>query len=100
MQLNYILSKELAGKMILAHPPEPRKELLLSPPGDGIYLGKPAFSNPVFWDFRKLINPHISIVGITGSEKVIFGQVIPNPRLSCGIPMQLFLTGLANTSNG
>ncbi|MEK6979209.1 MAG: ATP-binding protein [Candidatus Micrarchaeota archaeon] len=70
MQLNYILSKELAGKMILVHPPEPRKELLLSPPGDGIYLGKTRFlGTPVFWDFRKLINPHISIVGITGSGK-------------------------------
>ena len=72
MQLNYILSKELAGKMILVHPPEPRKELLLSPPGDGIYLGKTRFlGTPVFWDFKKLINPHISIVGITGSGKSI-----------------------------
>ena len=100
MQLNYILSKELAGKMILAHPPEPRKELLLSPPGDGIYLGKPAFSNPVFWDFRKLINPHISIVGITGSGKSYLVKSFLTRASLCGIPMQLFLTGLANTSNG
>ena len=70
MQLGYILSKELASRMILVHPPEPRKELLLSPVTDGIYLGKTRFlGTPVFWDYKKLINPHIAIVGITGSGK-------------------------------
>ena len=70
MQLGDILSKELASRMILVHPPEPRKELLLSPVTDGIYLGKTRFlGTPVFWDYKKLINPHIAIVGITGSGK-------------------------------
>jgi DNA helicase HerA-like ATPase len=56
--------------MILVHPPEPRPELLLSMPGDGIYLGKTRFLHtPVFWDHRKLINPHIAVVGITGAGK-------------------------------
>lgn len=65
-----MLSKELAKKMILVHPPEPRKDLLLSEPSDGIYLGKTRFlGTPVFWDYKKLVNPHIAIVGITGSGK-------------------------------
>lgn len=56
--------------MILVHPPEPRSELLLSRPSDGIYLGKTRFlGTPVFWDYRKLINPHVAIIGITGSGK-------------------------------
>jgi DNA helicase HerA-like ATPase len=65
-----MLSKELARNMILVHPPEPRKELLLSPPTQGVYIGKTRFlSTPVFWDPKKLINPHIAILGITGSGK-------------------------------
>lgn len=70
MELNHTFSGELAGKMILVHPPEPRKELLLSSPTEGIYIGKTRFlGTPVFWDFHKLINPHVAIVGITGSGK-------------------------------
>ena len=67
---SYMLSKEIARKMILVHPPEPRKELLLSPPTQGVYIGKTRFlKTPVFWDPSKLINPHIAIIGITGSGK-------------------------------
>lgn len=70
MKSSYMLSKELARKMILVHPPEPRKELLLSAPSDGVYIGKTRFlRTPVFWDPHKLINPHIAILGITGSGK-------------------------------
>jgi len=70
MKLSYMLSKEVARKMILVHPPEPRKELLLSGPSEGVYIGKTRFlRTPVFWDPSKLINPHISIIGITGAGK-------------------------------
>jgi len=70
MKLSYLFSKDLARRMILVHPPEPRKELLLSMPEEGVYIGKTRFLHtPVFWDHRKLINPHIAIVGITGSGK-------------------------------
>ncbi len=65
-----MLSKEIARKMILVHPPEPRKELLLSLPSQGVYIGKTRFlRTPVFWDPSKLINPHLAIIGITGSGK-------------------------------
>ena len=70
MQISELFSKDLAKKMILVHPPEPRKDLLMSPPSEGIYLGKTRYMNvPVYWNFKKLINPHIGIVGITGSGK-------------------------------
>lgn len=70
MKASYLLSKELARKMILVHPPEPRKNLLLSDPDRGVYVGKTRFLHtPVFWDPSKLINPHIAIIGITGSGK-------------------------------
>lgn len=68
MKLSYMFSTELARRMILVHPPEPRKELLLSSPSDGVYIGKTRFLHtPVFWDPSKLINPHLAIIGITGS---------------------------------
>jgi len=70
MQISSLFSKDLAKKMILVHPPEPRKEFLMSPPSEGIYLGKTRFMNvPVYWNYKKMINPHIGIVGITGSGK-------------------------------
>lgn len=70
MKTNYMLSAELAKKMIIVHPPEPRKELLLANPNEGVYIGKTRYlRTPVFWDPSKLINPHISIIGITGSGK-------------------------------
>lgn len=70
MKATYMLSNQLAKKMIIVHPPEPRKELLLSRPTEGVYVGKTRFMHtPVFWDPSKLINPHIAIIGITGSGK-------------------------------
>lgn len=70
MKSSYMLSKELARNMIFVHPPEPRKDLLLSDPMQGVYIGKTRFlGTPVFWDPKKLINPHIAILGITGSGK-------------------------------
>jgi DNA helicase HerA-like ATPase len=70
LKSSYMLSKEVARKMILVHPPEPRKDLLLSLPSQGVYIGKTRFlRTPVFWNPSKLINPHIAIIGITGSGK-------------------------------
>ena len=101
MQLGYILSKELASRMILVHPPEPRKELLLSPVTDGIYLGKTRFlGTPVFWDYKKLINPHIAIVASRAAERA----TSPNPSSPAhpcyGTPTPSSWTGSANTTNG
>ena len=70
MKITNLFSSELSKRMILVHPPEPRSEMLLSLPSAGVYLGKTRFLHtPVFLDYRKLINPHIAIIGITGSGK-------------------------------
>ncbi len=70
MKLQYLSSKELASRLPFTHPPEPRKEFLISSPSEGVYIGKTKFLNvPVFWNPEKLINPHIAIIGITGSGK-------------------------------
>ncbi|MBU0586239.1 ATP-binding protein [Candidatus Micrarchaeota archaeon] len=70
MQAMGLMSTDIAIRLPLIHPPEPRKEHLLSNPTDSIFLGKTKWlSTPVFWDYRRLINPHIAIVGITGSGK-------------------------------
>lgn len=65
-----MLSKEIAKRMLLVHPPEPRKDMLLAMPSQGVYIGRTRFlRTPVFWDPSKLINPHIAVIGITGSGK-------------------------------
>lgn len=65
-----MLSKEIAKRMLLVHPPEPRKDMLLSMPSAGVYIGRTRFlRTPVFWDPSKMINPHIAVIGITGSGK-------------------------------
>ncbi len=68
--LSSLMTRDIAKRLLLVHPPEPKKEYLMSNPDDSIYIGKTKWlSVPVFWDYRKLINPHIAIVGITGSGK-------------------------------
>ncbi len=70
MDLTEHLTSQMAQRLFLVHPPEPTPELLLSDPAEGIYIGKTRWLNvPVFWDYKKLINSHIAIVGITGSGK-------------------------------
>ncbi len=65
-----LFTKDIARRLLLVHPPEPRKEDLLSNPSNSIYIGKTKFNSvPVFWDYKKLINPHIGIVGVSGSGK-------------------------------
>ena len=70
MRLNTQLTSEMAKRLFLIHPPEPRVDLTVSSPLEGIYIGKTRWLNvPLFWNYNKLINPHIAIVGITGSGK-------------------------------
>ncbi|MCP4647226.1 MAG: ATP-binding protein [bacterium] len=70
MELKEHLTSQMAQRLFITHPPEPRPSLLLSGPTEGIYVGKTRWLNvPVFWDYHKLINSHIAIVGITGAGK-------------------------------
>lgn len=61
---------EIAARVPLQYSPQPPPELLFSDPTDGVYLGVTEFLNtPVYWNPKYLTNPHIVIVGISGSGK-------------------------------
>ncbi|MEW5902559.1 MAG: DUF87 domain-containing protein, partial [Acidobacteriota bacterium] len=72
MDIQKLNVSDLSKRLFLVHPPEPRPDSLISSVNEGIYVGKTRWLNvPVFWNFKKLINPHVAIVGITGSGKSI-----------------------------
>ena len=55
------------------HPPEPPASILIHPPDKGIYIGQTRIFNvPFYWNPDLLVNPHIVVVGITGSGKSYF----------------------------
>ncbi len=73
LQPQSIYSRDLARRRIWVRPPEPSAQLLLSSSLDGIYLGRSRLmSVPVYWDFHHLTNPHLAVVGMTGSGKSYF----------------------------
>jgi len=73
ISLQKILSGEISRRRILVRPPEPPPQSLLSEPSDSIYFGRSALLNvPVFWNYKRLANPHIAIMGMTGSGKSYF----------------------------
>ncbi|MFH1306687.1 MAG: DUF87 domain-containing protein [Candidatus Micrarchaeota archaeon] len=73
LNLQKLLSSEIGSRRFLLRPAEPAPEDLLGIPGDGIYLGRTEMLNtPVFWNFKTLANPHLAVVGMTGSGKSYF----------------------------
>ncbi|MFA6907296.1 MAG: ATP-binding protein [Candidatus Micrarchaeia archaeon] len=63
----------MAARDFLFRPPEPSPGMLLSPPSESVYIGKTKYLNaPFFWNSRKLLNPHLCVVGTTGSGKSYF----------------------------
>ena len=68
-----VLSGQMAGRNFLLRPPEPSPDLLLSPPAESVYIGKTkCLAMPFFWNSKKLLNPHLCVVGTTGSGKSYF----------------------------
>jgi DNA helicase HerA-like ATPase len=59
---------------------------LFSNPTESVYIGRTAFLRiPFCWNPSKLVNPHICVVGITGSGKSYFVKTfITRARLSLG----------------
>ncbi len=80
------MSGELANRQFLLRPPEPTPGLLVSSPSESVYVGKTQLLHvPFFWDPKKLVNPHICVVGITGSGKSYFVKTfITRARLVFG----------------
>ena len=63
----------MAARDFLFRPPEPSPDLLLSLPSESVYVGKTKYLNvPFFWNSKKLLNPHLCVVGTTGSGKSYF----------------------------
>jgi DNA helicase HerA-like ATPase len=71
--LSEITNVELAKRNILHHPPEPPPEFIMADITNGVYIGRTENLNaPFFWTPKYTTNPHIAIVGISGSGKSYF----------------------------
>jgi len=68
-----VLSGQMAARDFLFRPPEPSPGMLLSPPSESVYIGRTKYLGvPFFWNSKKLLNPHLCVVGTTGSGKSYF----------------------------
>lgn len=73
LSLQGMLSSSVAKRRFLLRPAEPDWKDLVSEPHESIYFGKTQILNvPVYWNLSKLTNPHIAVVGMTGSGKSFF----------------------------
>jgi len=63
----------IARRSLLVYPPEPPMEVLFGDPTNSIYIGRTKIFNvPFYWSFENVANPHIAVVGISGSGKSYF----------------------------
>ena len=73
IRIQKVMSNELAKRVFLSRPPEPPYQYLLNDPTDSIFVGTTKiFGIPFTWTFATLTNPHLAVVGITGSGKSFF----------------------------
>ncbi len=73
LSLSGIDNVDLARRNIFVRPPEPPEDVLMADPTNAIYVGRTKiFHVPFYWTFQKTTNPHICVVGITGSGKSYF----------------------------
>ncbi len=73
MKFQNIMSNEIAKRVFVTRPPEPPANILIGDPLKSVYIGTTKmFKVPFTWTYANLTNPHIAIVGITGSGKSYF----------------------------
>ncbi|MFH1394056.1 MAG: ATP-binding protein [Candidatus Micrarchaeota archaeon] len=73
IKLTKVSNRDIARRDILVHPPEPPMSVLFSDPTNSIYVGRTRIFNvPFYWTFENVANPHIAVVGISGSGKSYF----------------------------
>jgi DNA helicase HerA-like ATPase len=71
------MSNEIAKRAFLSRPPEPPASVLMNDPYQALYIGSTKiFGVPFMWSFTNLTNPHIAVVGITGSGKSYFVKTL------------------------
>ena len=72
-KVSSISNSELVKRDFLVVPPEPPAEFLIGDVADAIYIGRTkTFNVPFNWNHMNLTNPHICVVGISGSGKSYF----------------------------
>ena len=70
LTLTKVSNAAISKRDLLVHPPEPPLEILFPDPTNSIYIGRTRiFSVPFYWTFENVANPHMAIVGISGSGK-------------------------------
>ena len=70
VKLQRTMSNEIAKRAFFSRPPEPPAWALVHDPLKSIYLGTTKiFRVPFAWSYANITNPHIAVVGITGSGK-------------------------------
>ncbi len=73
LSLQPLLCSNFARRRFLLRPTEPDWQDLIAPAHDSIYFGSSqALNVPVYWNYKRLINPHVAVVGMTGSGKSFF----------------------------
>jgi len=77
VKVQHILSSEVSKRTFLSRPPEPPAEVLMSDPLRSLFVGITKLMHiPFSWTFLNLTNPHIAVVGITGSGKSYFVKTL------------------------
>lgn len=73
IKINKVSNKSISNRNLLVHPPEPPLEILCDNPADSIFIGQTEILHvPFYWTYKNVANPHIAVVGITGSGKSYF----------------------------
>ncbi|MFH0927759.1 MAG: ATP-binding protein [Candidatus Micrarchaeota archaeon] len=66
-------NKQLGRRNFFVRPPEPPEEYLINDPTNAVFVGyTKIFHVPFYWSYQNITNPHIAVVGITGSGKSYF----------------------------
>ena len=73
LKLSKLSNREVSKRNLLVHPPEPPLDILFADPTNSIYVGRTRiFHAPFYWSYENVANPHIAVVGISGSGKSYF----------------------------
>jgi intein/homing endonuclease len=65
-----VANTTIAKRNVIVSPPEPPAEYLMADPTNSIYIGRTEIFNvPFHWTYQRLVNPHLAIVGTSGSGK-------------------------------
>ena len=73
IKITKISNHDVSKRNILVYPPEPPLSVLFSDPLSSIYVGRTKILGaPFYWSYNNVANPHIAVVGISGSGKSYF----------------------------